>query len=45
MSKMKTMLVKSSVGRILLHVGCLCRGGKWRFHLAGVRRQFRNPKR
>jgi hypothetical protein len=42
---MKIMLTKSSVGRILLHVGCICRGGKWSFHLAGVRRQFEALKR
>jgi len=25
---------------MLLHVGCLCRGGDWKFHGAGLRRQF-----
>ena len=26
------------LGRMILHLGCLCRGGRWSFHLAGVRR-------
>jgi sialate O-acetylesterase len=38
---MKHTLTKSRVGRMLLHIGCLCRGGKWNYHWAGVRRQFK----
>lgn len=29
------------LGRVALHLGCICRGGKIRFHLAGVRRELR----
>ena len=42
MSQTKIMLAKSGLGRVFLHLGCICRGGKWSFHWAGVRRQF-NP--
>jgi sucrose-6-phosphate hydrolase SacC (GH32 family) len=33
-------LTANRPGRILLHLKCLTRGGKWSWHLAGVRRQF-----
>ena len=26
---------------MLLHIACILRGGQWRFHTAGVRREFR----
>jgi hypothetical protein len=32
------------LGRVALHLGCICRGGKIRFHLAGVRRELRSLK-
>ena len=28
------------LGRVLLHSGCLLRGGRWEFHWAGVRREL-----
>ena len=40
-SGMIQRLAQISVGRMILHVGCLCRGGRWTFHLAGVRREWR----
>lgn len=35
---MKFFLTQSAAGRLLLHIGCICRGGRIDFHLAGVRR-------
>lgn len=32
--------VQFALGRLLLHLGCLLRGGKPRFHWAGVRREL-----
>lgn len=38
---MQLFLTQSAIGRTFLHLGCICRGGRWRFHLAGVRREIR----
>lgn len=35
----KLTLSQSAGGRILLHLGCLIRGGRLSFHLKGVRRE------
>jgi hypothetical protein len=37
----KTYLSGNVLGRMLLHLGCLCRGGQFRFHVAGIRRAGR----
>ena len=37
---MKLFLAEYVLGRILLHLGCALRGGKVRFHLAGIRREL-----
>ena len=37
-ANLKMQLAQNATGRILLHVGCLIRGGRWEFHWAGVRR-------
>lgn len=36
---MKMFLTRSSIGRMLLHAACVVRGGKLRFHCAGIRRE------
>jgi hypothetical protein len=36
----KIYLAQFAGGRMLLHFACLCRGGKWGFHLAGIRREW-----
>lgn len=36
---MKLFLTRSAVGRMLLHAACVARGGKLRFHSAGIRRE------
>lgn len=36
---MKLLLTQSTLGRILLHLACLVRGGKFNFHYAGIRRE------
>src|SRR6266571_7805778 len=33
---MKLLLSQFALGRALLHFGCLCRGGRFQFHLAGM---------
>ena len=35
------LLSRYALGRMMLHFGCLVRGGQWRFHLAGIRRELR----
>jgi len=37
----KLKLAESAGGRAVLHLACLCRGGQWYFHWAGVRREVR----
>jgi len=37
----KCFLARSSIGRVILHLECLRRGGKTRFHFSGVRRELR----
>jgi hypothetical protein len=39
---MKLFLTENALGRLLLHFGCLCRGGHLQFHLAGIRRATRD---
>lgn len=41
-NQMKLCLARFVVGRMLLHLGCLCRGGHWHFHAAGLQREWRN---
>ena len=38
----KLKLTESTSGRAWLHLACLCRGSRWDFHWAGVRREFRS---
>jgi hypothetical protein len=38
---MKLLLAQIAAGRMLLHLGCLCRGGGFRFHSAGVAREIK----
>jgi len=38
---MKLFLSNFALGRMLLHLGCICRGGKKQFHLNGVWRELR----
>ncbi len=38
----KLKLAESASGRAWLHLACLCRGSRWDFHWAGVRREFRS---
>ena len=38
----KMQLTRIALGRALLHLGCLLRGGRWDFHYAGIRRECRN---
>jgi len=33
--------MQSALGRVLLHLICLCRDGKGRWHLQGMLREFR----
>jgi len=40
---MKTKLAETPLGRIALHLICLCRDGHLRWHLAGVLREFNRP--
>ena len=37
---MTSMLAKNRLGRIVLHVTCLVQDGKWRWHWAGICREF-----
>ena len=37
---MKPTLYKYSFGRVVLHLACLTQDGKWRWHWAGIRREF-----
>jgi hypothetical protein len=39
---MKLLSAQTVVGRILLHVGCIFRGGNFRFHVTGVVRQMKS---
>jgi hypothetical protein len=39
---MKLFLANYALGRMLLHLGCICRGGKKPYHREGIRREFRN---
>jgi hypothetical protein len=38
---LKLRCCRYALGRMALHLACICRGGKARFHLAGVRRELR----
>ena len=37
---MTSMLAKNRFGRIVLHLTCLVHDGKWRWHWAGICREF-----
>ena len=39
---MKLFLTEIALGRVLLHLGCVLRGGRWSFHWCGVRRELRH---
>ena len=39
-SSLKMFLTTHALGRVCLHLACICRGGKIRFHFAGVRREL-----
>jgi len=41
LTEIKMRMTGFAVGRALLHVGCILRGGNWRFHLVGIRREIR----
>ena len=40
LTNLKIQLAQKAAGRILLHLGCLLRGGRWDFHWTGVRREL-----
>lgn len=40
MKSMIAFLTQIAPGRVVLHLGCLLRGGHWRFHWNGVKRQM-----
>jgi len=40
MANIKMQMTENGCGRVLLHLGCLLRGGRWEFHWAGVRREL-----
>jgi len=40
MTTFKMYLTRIAPGRVLLHLGCLLRGGRWDFHWGGVRREL-----
>jgi hypothetical protein len=40
MTNLKFHLTRIAPGRVLLHLGCLTRGGRWDFHWAGIRREL-----
>jgi hypothetical protein len=37
----KEFLVEKPLGRVVLHALCLCRGGRFRWHCAGILRELR----
>ena len=37
----KYNLARSPFGRVLLHIGCLCQGGKWAWHWQGILREVK----
>jgi hypothetical protein len=39
---MKLFLARIALGRMFLHIGCICRGGKVGFHLEGLSREIRH---
>jgi len=39
---MSARLVEHSLGRVALHLACLLRDGKVRWHWAGIRRELRS---
>jgi len=40
MASLKIYLTQIALGRVLLHLGCLLRGGHQDFHWAGIRREL-----
>lgn len=41
----KSGLTNFACGRILLHLGCLCRGGRWAFHVPAICNTLRTPSK
>jgi hypothetical protein len=39
-NKIKFGLIRTSFGRVVFHLVCLCSDGKFRWHLAGVLREL-----
>jgi len=39
---MSARFVEHSLGRVMLHLACLLRDGKVRWHWAGIRRELRH---
>jgi len=37
---MRLLMAQYAWGRILLHLGCMVRGGRTAFHLTGIRREL-----
>jgi len=37
---MSTILIQFSIGRIILHVVCLCADHKWQWHFNGIEREL-----
>lgn len=42
---MMMLLVQFALGRMVLHLCCILRVGRWDFHWAGVRREVRGMRR
>ena len=42
---MTYLLTQVAPGRVILHAICICRGGRFDFHFAGIRREVRNLTR
>jgi len=40
LTNLKMKLAQHTIGRVLLHLGCLLRGGRWSYHWAGIRREL-----
>jgi len=40
LTSLKIYLTRTAPGRMLLHLGCLLRGGRWDFHWACIRREL-----
>jgi beta-fructofuranosidase/levanase len=40
LTRAKTALAQTRAGRVVLHLACLLRGGKWSWHYTGLRREL-----